>query len=121
MYDITRRDSFIHLSHWLEEAKQNSNPEMVIILVGNKKDLEHKREVSQQEAESFARENGLLFIETSAKTGQNVEEAFICGAAQVLEKVKKGLVQVDDDVSFQPLLLCYFNILFRCLTFISNR
>eukprot|EP01033_Poteriospumella_lacustris_P007674 gene7674-gene8408 len=45
MYDITRRETFTHLSRWLDEAKQNSNPELVIMLVGNKKDLEHKRAV----------------------------------------------------------------------------
>ncbi len=45
VYDITRRDTFAHLSRWLDEAKQNSNPNMVIMLIGNKKDLEHKRMV----------------------------------------------------------------------------
>ncbi len=45
MYDISRRDTFTHLNRWLEEAKQNSNPNMVIMLVGNKKDLDFKRAV----------------------------------------------------------------------------
>lgn len=45
VYDITRRETFAHLSRWLDEAKQNSNPDMVIMLVGNKRDLEHKRAV----------------------------------------------------------------------------
>lgn len=45
MYDISRRETFDHVAQWLAEAKKNSNPYMVIILVGNKADLEHKRAV----------------------------------------------------------------------------
>lgn len=45
MYDISRRETFDHVAQWLSEAKKNSNPYMVIILVGNKADLEHKRAV----------------------------------------------------------------------------
>ena len=73
VYDITRRDSFSHLTRWLEEAKQNGNPNMVIMLIGNKSDLEHRRAVSTQEGEAFAAEHGLIFLETSAKTAANVE------------------------------------------------
>lgn len=45
MYDISRRETFDHVAQWLSEAKKNSNPHVVIILVGNKADLEHKRVV----------------------------------------------------------------------------
>lgn len=73
MYDITRRESFNHLTRWLEEARQNGNPNMTIMLIGNKSDLEHRRAVSTKEGELFAQENGLVFMETSAKTAANVE------------------------------------------------
>jgi Ras-related protein Rab-2A len=73
VYDITRRDSFLHLTRWLEEAKQNGNPSMTIMLIGNKSDLEHRRAVSTKEGEEFALKNGLIFLETSAKTAANVE------------------------------------------------
>ncbi len=46
-------------------------------LIGNKSDLEHKRAVTTEEGETFAKENGLIFLETSAKTATNVEEVFI--------------------------------------------
>lgn len=72
MYDITRRDTFANLSRWLDEARGNSNPEMVIALVGNKADLEAKRVVSRQEGADFAAKHRLLFVETSAKTAERV-------------------------------------------------
>jgi len=73
VYDITRRESFNHLGRWLEEARQNGNPNMTIMLIGNKSDLEHRRAVSTQEGQLFAQENGLVFLETSAKSAANVE------------------------------------------------
>jgi len=91
VYDITRRESFNHLSRWLEEARQNGNPSMTVMLIGNKTDLEHRRAVSTKEGEIFAQENGLVFMETSAKTASNVENAFIKTAESIYEKIKEGL------------------------------
>jgi Ras-related protein Rab-2A len=74
VYDITRRETFNHLTRWLEEARQNANSNMVIMLIGNKSDLDHRRAVSTEEGERFAKENNLVFLETSAKSAHNVEE-----------------------------------------------
>ena len=76
VYDITRRDTFTHITRWLEEVKQNGNPHMSITLIGNKSDLDAQRQISTNEGEMFAREHSLTFIETSAKTAINVEKAF---------------------------------------------
>ena len=67
VYDITRRDTFNHLTRWLDEAKQNSNPNMVIMLIGNKSDLDHRRAVSYKEGEQFAEQNGLIFLEVRCR------------------------------------------------------
>jgi len=91
VYDITRRESFNHLGRWLEEARQNGNPNMTIMLIGNKSDLEHRRAVSTKEGEIFAQENGLVFMETSAKSAANVEMAFIQTAEHIYGKIKDGL------------------------------
>jgi Ras-related protein Rab-2A len=91
VYDITRRETFEHLSSWLEDARQHANPNMTIMLIGNKSDVAHKRQVSREEGEEFAREHGLVFLETSAKTSDNVEEAFINTASVICEKIDDGL------------------------------
>lgn len=69
-----RRETFNHLASWLEDARQHANPNMTIMLIGNKCDLAHRRAVSTEEGEQFAKEHGLIFMEASAKTAQNVEE-----------------------------------------------
>lgn len=74
MTSLFRRETFTHLTRWLDEARQNAHQDMVIMLIGNKSDLDHRRQVTVEEGESFAKENGLIFLETSAKTAANVEE-----------------------------------------------
>lgn len=69
-----RRETFNHLAGWLEDARQHANANMSIMLIGNKCDLAHRRAVSTEEGEQFAKEHGLIFMEASAKTAQNVEE-----------------------------------------------
>lgn len=96
VYDISRRDTFNHLTRWLDEARQHANPKMVIMLIGNKSDLE-KREVSYEEGENFAKENGLIFLETSAKTAQNVEEAFLKTAQKIYDNIQSGLYDLSND------------------------
>mmetsp|Transcript_56330 Transcript_56330/g.159894 ORF Transcript_56330/g.159894 Transcript_56330/m.159894 type:complete len:216 (-) Transcript_56330:73-720(-) len=96
VYDISRRASFDHLANWLTDARQNAQPNMVIILIGNKCDLE-RREVSFEEGSWFARQNGLFFLETSAKTGQNVEAAFLDAARQIYENLQAGMYDLSSD------------------------
>lgn len=71
---LPRRETFNHLASWLEDARQHANENMTIMLVGNKSDLAQRRAVSVEEGEQFAKENGLLFLEASARTAKNVEE-----------------------------------------------
>lgn len=99
VYDITRRDTFNHLSSWLEDARQHSNSNMVIMLIGNKGDLEARREVKKEEGEAFAREHGLVFMETSAKTAANVEEAFIDTAKEIYRKIQEGVFDINNEAN----------------------
>jgi len=97
VYDITRRETFNHLGRWLEEAKQNGNTNMTIMLIGNKCDLEHRRQVSTEEGRVFAEKHGLMFLETSAKTAENVEESFHLPAKKIYEKIKDGIYDVSNE------------------------
>lgn len=97
VYDTTRRDSFTHLTRWLDEVKHNSHLDIVVMLVGNKSDVITKRQVSIKEGEDFATERGLLFTEASAKTGANVEEIFREVAEAVLEKIKDGKLDLEQE------------------------
>lgn len=97
VYDITRRDTFKHLSRWLEEARQHSQSNMVIMLIGNKNDLEHRRAVSFEEGKAFADQNGLIFLETSAKTAYNVEEAFVGTAEKIHGNIVSGAIDVSNE------------------------
>eukprot|EP00002_Diphylleia_rotans_P006207 TRINITY_DN1554_c0_g1_i1.p1 TRINITY_DN1554_c0_g1~~TRINITY_DN1554_c0_g1_i1.p1 ORF type:complete len:207 (-),score=39.92 TRINITY_DN1554_c0_g1_i1:263-883(-) len=92
VYDCTRRATFNHLSQWLTDARNLANPNTVIMLIGNKVDLGN-REVTFEEASRFAQENGLLYCETSARTGENVEEAFLRTARKIDETISTGGLQ----------------------------
>uniref|UniRef100_A0A7N2LR36 Reverse transcriptase zinc-binding domain-containing protein n=1 Tax=Quercus lobata TaxID=97700 RepID=A0A7N2LR36_QUELO len=91
------RETFNHLASWLEDARQHANANMTIMLIGNKCDLAHRRAVSTEEGEQFAKEHGLIFMEASAKTAQNVEEAFIKTAATIYKKIQDGVFDVSNE------------------------
>ncbi|CAD8110936.1 unnamed protein product [Paramecium primaurelia] len=93
VYDITKRESYENVARWMEEVKQNGNPKLSMLLVGNKGDLESERQISYNEAQQFAKECGIDFFETSAKTSNNVEEIFTKMAQIILEKINLG--QID--------------------------
>merc|ERR1712224_328998 len=97
VYDITRRETFNHLANWLEDARQHANPNMTIMLIGNKVDLEHKRVVTKEEGAQFAKDNGLIFLETSAKTAQNVEEAFVQTAEKIHKNIQEGVYELSNE------------------------
>jgi Ras-related protein Rab-2A len=89
VFDLSSRPSFESLSMWLSEARQNSNnPNLVILMIGNKADLRNIRQVKQEEALEFATANGLVYQELSAQNYADVEEAFL----QTAEEISKKLV-----------------------------
>ncbi|KAG0293809.1 Ras- protein Rab-4A [Linnemannia gamsii] len=94
VYDISNRNSFTSIAKWIADARKLAGADIALMLVGNKLDLED-REVSYLEASRFAQENEMTFLETSALTGEGVEETFLkCGRA-ILTKIETG--QVDPE------------------------
>ncbi|KAL2734070.1 ras-related protein Rab-5C [Vespula squamosa] len=77
VYDITNQDTFVRAQTWVKELQRQASPSIVIALAGNKADLTNKRVVEYDEAQAYADENGLLFMETSAKTAMNVNDIFL--------------------------------------------
>ena len=92
VYDVSRRDTFLNIQNWLKDLKERCNEQIVIMLVANKADLEDagRRVVTREEGEQLAKEHNIQYIETSAKTGLNVEEAFVSVSEKILEKIDTG-------------------------------
>jgi len=88
VYDVTDRDSFQNVKHWLQEIDKYANEGVLKLLVGNKCDLTSKKVVSYDEAKELADSLGIGFLETSARNAENVERAFNSLAADIKSKVK---------------------------------
>ncbi|KAL6546243.1 Ras-related protein RABF2b [Orobanche minor] len=99
VYDITNQASFERAKKWVQELQAQGNPNMVMALAGNKADLLDGRKVPAEEAQTYAQENGLFFMETSAKAATNVNELFY-DIAKRLPRLQQapnpsGMVLVD--------------------------
>ena len=86
VYDITRRVTFENIDNWLIDLRTNGDKDILIILIGNKSDLEDKREVSKDEAETKAEQYNTAFLETSAKSGDNITKGFM----ELIEQIYKA-------------------------------
>ncbi|KAJ9670148.1 hypothetical protein PVL29_026602 [Vitis rotundifolia] len=103
VYDITKRQSFDHIPRWLEELRGHADKNIVIILIGNKTDLEEQRAVPTEDAKEFAEKEGLFFLETSALEATNVENAFLTVLTEIFNIVnKKNLVAGGDQANGNP-------------------
>ncbi|KAI3359550.1 hypothetical protein L3Q82_013947 [Scortum barcoo] len=90
VYDITNTDTFTRAKNWVKELQRQASPNIVIALAGNKADLANKRAVDFQEAQAYADDNSLLFMETSAKTAMNVNEIFMAIAKKLPKNEPQG-------------------------------
>jgi len=91
VYDITNPDSFTGAKSWVKELQRRGDPNVVIALAGNKADLESRRKVEFEEANSYAEENGILHLETSAKNANNVKALFV----EIAKKLPKNPPQPE--------------------------
>lgn len=108
VFDITRRNTFNSVTSWLNDLRQIAEANIVIILVGNKSDLapsstitagdaKNKRQVTQEEAEEWCRSNNVMqYVETSAKSGENVERAFLEVSERIYQNIEAGKYDLND-------------------------
>lgn len=97
VYDITKRQTFDHVARWLEELRGHADNNIVVMLIGNKCDLDDKREVSTEDAQEFAQKEGLFFFETSALEATNVEAAFMTALAEIYRTVSRKVLTANED------------------------
>ncbi|OEH77990.1 Ras family domain-containing protein [Cyclospora cayetanensis] len=95
VYDISNRESYNHLINWLADARSLARADISIAIVGNKIDVREKRAVTFLEASRFAQENDVLFLETSALTGEGVSDVFVRVARLILSKIEDGLIDAN--------------------------
>ncbi|CAF1173162.1 unnamed protein product [Adineta ricciae] len=88
VFDLTKPDTFQHVSTWIEEVYRHTPADLPIVLVGNKSDLVEQRAVSREEATALAKHLNLSYMETSALNASNVEQAFVLLVSSVYEKNK---------------------------------
>lgn len=104
VFDLTNRDSFDNITSWLTDIRNVARADVVTLLIGNKADLADKRQVSTEEAEAFAKEKGMQYFETSAKTGANIQTAVDACVAVIEKNVGAGAYEVapnSDNVDFR--------------------
>lgn len=77
MYDITDKNSFVRVQNWVKELRKMLGKDIVLVIAGNKMDLEKNRQVSLAEAEQYAKEVGARHFSTSAKLNKGINEMFI--------------------------------------------
>ena len=90
VYSIEKEDSFKNLDNWMNDIKNESSPDIKVVLIGNKSDLESERKIAKEEGEKFCKDHKLsFFMETSAKTGVNAKKVFEESGRILFEEYKK--------------------------------
>lgn len=97
VYDVTRHATFTNVGRWLKELREHTDPNIVVMLIGNKSDLRHLVAVSTEDGKAFAEKESLYFMETSALDATNVENAFTEVLTQIYKIVSKRAVEAGGD------------------------
>ena len=97
VYDITEKDSFNHVESWINECKKIGPESILLVLIGNKNDLNESREISYKDGVNLAKKYNMLFFETSAKNGDNIETIFKKSVEYIDKNIKEGKYDLSDD------------------------
>lgn len=97
VYDISNHTSFENVLQWVEDVRNQSPKTVLVVLVGNKSDLEDERKVTKEEGQNFATEHRLMFLETSAKNGDNIEELFKISAQEIAKRMAENYYDLTSE------------------------
>ena len=97
VYDITNHSTFDSIQSWIDDCTKQASNTILLVLIGNKNDLNENREVSYNEGEAFAKSHNMIFLETSAKTGDNVNEIFDKSIRQIDQNIIDKKYNLDNE------------------------
>jgi len=97
VYDITSHSSFESIQSWIDDCTKHASNTILLFLIGNKNDLNENREVSYDEGETFAKAHNMMFLETSAKTGDNVNAIFDKSIRQIHQNIIDKKYNLDSE------------------------
>ena len=97
VYDISNRVSFNNVKSWIEECRNRTSKTTFMVLVGNKSDLDDKRQVSIEEGQELAEKYEMKFYETSAKTGKNVNEIFYDSVDEIAKRLDQNYYDLENE------------------------
>ena len=109
VYDLTDEKTFNSIKNWIEEVKNYTNENLILILVGNKYDLKDERKINKEQGDTLAWEYGMEHIEASAKTGYNIEEIFRVACQKIYLNLSKNIYNLDDEEEPCGIKKCYSN------------
>ncbi|THU44776.1 hypothetical protein C4D60_Mb02t10910 [Musa balbisiana] len=99
VYDVTRHTTFENVSRWLRELRDHTDPNIIVMLIGNKSDLRHLVAVPTEDGKAYAEKESLYFMETSALEATNVDNAFAEVLTQIYHIVSRKAVEAGDDAA----------------------
>lgn len=99
VYDITKKQTFDNVQRWLRELRDHADANIVVMMVGNKSDLNHLRSVPEEDGQTFSEKEGLSFLETSALEAVNVEKAFHTVLREIHQTVSKKALAAQESAA----------------------
>ncbi|CAI9778743.1 unnamed protein product [Fraxinus pennsylvanica] len=96
VYDVTKRQTFDNIQRWLQELRQHADSNIVIMMAGNKSDLNHLRAVADNDGQTLAETEGLSFLETSALEAYNVDKAFQSILTEIYHIISKKALAAQE-------------------------
>ena len=97
VYDINNRNSFNSVKSWIDDCTKQTPKSILLLLIGNKNDLNDKREVQYEEGAEFAKKRNMIFLETSAKTGNNIDNIFERSVKQIDQNILDNKYDLDNE------------------------